>query len=434
MHFEKKLFCVLALVLVTAGSAFCGDWMQWRGPNFNGSAQETGLVGKWSVEKNVKWSIDLPGTGASTPIVCKGRVFVSSTDAKSKDLLGMCFDAQTGKQIWSKKLSTANRTVARKGDMAAPSAATNGKLVFFTFENGVISALDFDGDLKWQRKLEDEYGSVHIKFGYSSTPLLFDGKMFVNVFRHPEQYKGEDGKPRDSFFLAIDPKTGKDIYKQPRQFKVINETYDSYSSPIPFVCNGKKQLLINAADHLTAHDPATGKQLWQYKYCLKPIEWGRNIASLTVGDSMVFGVRARGKGTYAIKGCPSGLIEEEDLAWVFDGPGPDVSTPLYYKGRLYVLDGATKKLLTCLDSKVGKVLWQVKLGGGSPWRASLTAADDKVYCINEKGVVVTFKAGGGEYQELCRVEFGDKKSLGSIAIADKAIFIRTGSKLLRIQK
>ena len=414
--------------------AFGGDWMQWRGPFMNGSSEETGLVGDWSVEKNVKWSTELPGTGASTPIVCKGRVFVSSTDSAGKDLLGMCFDSATGKEIWRKTLTTANRKIARKGDMAAPSASTDGQRVYFTFENGVIAATDFAGEIVWKRKLEEEYGSVHIKFGYSSTPLLFDGRMYVAVFRHPDQYLGEEGKPRDSFILAIGPVSGKNIFKQPRQFDALDETNDSYISPVPFVNKGRREILVNAAGYLTSHDPATGKELWRYNYCLKPHRWGRNIASVVTGNGMIFGARERGNGFYAINGGATGLVEEKEVAWTFDGPAPDVCTPLFYRGRLYVLDGGRKKVVTCLDPKTGKVRWTGKLGGSSPWRASLTAADGKIFCINEDGLVVVFNAGGDMYKEISRVDLEDKKSLGSIAIAENALFIRTGSKLYRIQK
>lgn len=434
MWFDKKILFVLICILVMGSFAFCGEWMQWRGPGFDGSSEETGLVDTWTIEKNVKWSSQLPGTGACTPIVCKGKVFVSSTDSASTDLLGLCFDAKTGKELWRKKISTADRKIARGGNMACPSASTDGARVYFTFENGTIAAFDFAGEQKWKRTLEDEYGSFTIKFGYSSTPLLFDGRMYVLVMRHPEQYVGKDGKTRDSFILAIDPVTGKNIFKQPRQFEVLQETYDSYTSAIPFVHDGRKEILVNAADHLTGHDPATGKEIWRYKYCLKPIKWGRNIASVVTGGGRIYGARARGDGFYAVNGGATGEVVESDVAWTFDGPAPDVCTPLYYRGNLYVLSGSSKKVVSCLDPKTGKVKWSEKLGGSAPWRASLTAGDGKIYCINEDGLVVNFYASGDGYKEICRVDLDDQKSMGSIAIADGALFIRTGSRLMRIQK
>ena len=99
-----------------------------------------------------------------------------------------------------------------------------------------------------------------------------------------------------------------------------------------------------------------------------------------------------------------------------------------------MLDGSKKKHLTCLDSKNGKVKWETKLGGSAPWRASLTAGDGKIYCINEDGVVVVFAAGGDEYKEICRVDLDDRRSLGSISIANGCLFIRTGSTLYCIEK
>ena len=112
MYFKKKILLILVCIFVIASPAFSGDWMQWRGPSFNGSAEETGLPGKWTIKENVSWSTKLPGTGSGTPIICNGRVFISSTDQASKDLLGMCFDAKTGKQLWSKKQKLSSQRIA----------------------------------------------------------------------------------------------------------------------------------------------------------------------------------------------------------------------------------------------------------------------------------------------------------------------------------
>lgn len=434
MCFEKKNLFVTASLLLFTSFAFCGDWPQWRGPSFDGSATESNLPAQWTPEQNTKWSTDLPGIGSGTPIICKGRVFISSTDSASKDLLGMCFDASTGKELWRKKISTQARKIARAGNMAAPSACTDGERVYFTFENAVIAAFDYQGDLKWKRSLEEEYGSVHVKFGYSSTPLLFDGRMYVLVLRRPEENRGDFPKPLDSFILAIDPVTGKNIFKQPRAFEVLEESYETYASAIPFVHNGRKEILVNAADHLTSHDPVTGKELWRYQYCLKSIKWGRNIASLVTGDGMIFGSRERGNGLYALNGGATGIVGEKDVAWRFDGPCPDVSTPLFYQNKLYVFDGSAKKKITCLNPKNGDIIWEGKPGGSAPWRASLTASEGKIYCTNEKGLIIIIDANAKEYKEICRVNLADKKALASIAIANERLFIRTATKLYCIEK
>lgn len=426
----KKLI-IAALIIALTNLTIASNWPQWRGPAFNGSSSDTNLPSTWAVKDNAIWTADLPGTSAGTPIICDGKVFVTSTDKNSKNLLALCFDITTGKELWRKKISTQTRQISRGGDQSASSPATNGKNVYFLFENGDFAAVDFSGKIIWTRKLAEEFGSIGLKFGYSSSPLVYQNKVYIQVMRMPN---AENGKPQESFLLAVNPETGKDIFKVKRQFEALEESNDAYTSPIPFEYNGRKEIILIGADFITSHNPETGKEIWRYKYMLKPIKWGRIISSVTVSKDMIYGVRARGTDLFAIAAGAVGEVPEEDVRWIFDGPTPDVSTPLVYKGNVYVLDGKQKKIVTCLDAATGKEKWSAKLGGKSPYWASITAGDDKCYIINEKGVVVVFQAGGDEYKELCRVDLAEDKSYASIAIAENSLFIRTGEKLYRVVK
>jgi outer membrane protein assembly factor BamB len=86
--------------------------------------------------------------------------------------------------------------------------------------------------------------------------------------------------------------------------------------------------------------------------------------------------------------------------------------------------------VTCLDAKTGQQKWQGKLGGsGGPWYASVTAGDDKLYCISEAGQAVVLAAGGEEFKILSRIDMEGKPVQASIAIADGRLYIRTASKL-----
>jgi outer membrane protein assembly factor BamB len=142
------------------------------------------------------------------------------------------------------------------------------------------------------------------------------------------------------------------------------------------------------------------------------------------------GVPPRGAdGLLAIKSGSDGTLSNNHIAWRFDGPSPDCSTPLYYKGNLYVLADRKGGIVTCLDARTGRQKWQGKLGGSAPWWASITAGDDKLYCISEAAEVVVLAAGDEGFKILHRVDMGDKPIQASIAIADKRLFIRTTSKL-----
>ncbi len=434
-----KFLILLTAVLLLGGprcwlaqqTAGANDWPHWRGPFLNGSSDEKDLPGSWTQTENVAWVSPLPGPSAATPVICKGRVFVSSTDSQSDDLLALCFDAKSGRELWRKRLGASSRNV-RRSNMATPSPTTDGERVYFLFGSGELSGLDFDGNILWLRNIEAKYGNISLKYGYSSSPLVWGGKLYVTVLRCDIAWRApESDEPLDSFLLAVDPATGKDLWKHVRATDALEESFDSYASPIVSNSMGRTEIILIGADYVTAHDPATGREFWRYGYAQEKDAHWRLIPSVVTGAGLVFGVQPRGTNDlFALKSGGTGTLSRDYVAWVFDGPTPDASTPLYYKGNLYVTDGIRNgKVVTCLDAKTGRKKWQGIIGGNAPWRASLTAADDKLYCINEAAQAVVLAAGDEEFRILWRIDMEDKPVQASIAIADGHLFIRTASKL-----
>src|SRR6267143_1720144 len=98
--------CLLIGLLVAVASVARGEnWGQWRGPALNGSSPETGLPDTLD-EKAAAWSVELPGRGASTPIVWGDRIFLT-VQAKDRNLLALCMDAKRGKELWYKEMGMA---------------------------------------------------------------------------------------------------------------------------------------------------------------------------------------------------------------------------------------------------------------------------------------------------------------------------------------
>jgi outer membrane protein assembly factor BamB len=433
---DRQILTVILIVGLTfSTSTFGADWPQWRGPFLNGSTIEKGLAASWSKTENIAWISPLPGPSAATPIVCNGRVFVSSAEGKgTKNVFALCLDAKTGKELWRKKFVTAERRI-RRNNMATPSPVTDGKSIFFLYGSGDFVGLDYEGNTLWSRNIEKEYGNISIKFGYSSSPLLYDGKIYVLVQRRDKTYrKPKSDTPLNSFLLAVDPKTGKNLWKQPRQTDAEDESLDAYSTPI--VLKGKKGMEIGiiGADYVTGYDPETGKELWRYGYSPTKKDNWRHVSSLVPGDGLHYGVKSRGSGLFVIRAGGQGMLSKEHIAWTFDGPTPDSSTPLLYEGNLYVLEGREKKIMTCLDAKTGRQKWQGKLGGSAPYYASATAADGKIYCINEEGRVVVVSAGNKQFKVISRIELESEPCRASIAIADGHLFIRTAEHLYCVGK
>ena len=93
----------LCLALVQVLTANASDWPQWRGPNRNGAWNESGLLDSFATGKpQLRWSIPV-GWGWSSPVVFRGRVFITCSrieDATGEEQI-FCIEAKTGRKIWS---------------------------------------------------------------------------------------------------------------------------------------------------------------------------------------------------------------------------------------------------------------------------------------------------------------------------------------------
>jgi outer membrane protein assembly factor BamB len=433
----KTLQLLAAAVLVTS-LAHAENWPQWRGPAFNGTSPETGLPTTWTKE-TVKWSAPLPGPSGATPAVWGDHVFVTSPDAE-KNLLLFCIDRTTGKVRWQKQIGTGDINKG-KGNMASPSPVTDGKLVWALFGNGAVAALDFDGKIVWQRNLGEEYGRFSVNWIYGSSPLLYDGRLYIQVLQRnpaPPDYPGlAGGSPeRESYLLAVDPKTGKNIFKVARSSEARLESQESYATPMPHIgTDGKAQILIVGGNCLTGHDPATGKELWRgYGLNPKDGEWMRLVPSAVSAAGLAIVAGPKKEPLLAFRTDGQGDVTVSGLAWkIDDRSAPDVCTPAYYQGKLFVLNGDTKTLF-CLDPKTGEKKWQGALDTRMVIRSSPVVADGKVYIMDEKGTV--FVCGtGDEFQQLAKIEMGDAEgSRAGIAVSQGQLFIRTTQALYCVGK
>jgi len=426
-------FFLLVSLSILAAPAPATDWPQWRGPFLNGSTDETNLPASWSDSENIAWVRPLPGPSGATPIILDGRVFVASTVNDSPDFIAICLDANSGDVLWEKRIGSDSRRFPRN-NLASPSPATDGRRVFFLYGNGELVGFDLDGKQLWSRNIEKEFGNLALQFGYSNSPFLHDGKLYITVFRRDTPYRKPDADgPLESFLMALDPVSGETLWKQRRQTDAFDEGMETYTTPIPFVRDGNVELLSTGADFVTAHDPATGKELWRFEYWRDKVRDSRVIPSLVSGAGLVFGARHKGKSVFALQ--PPTATGPAQIVWEFDAAAPDCSTPCFYQGRLYVLDGIRHgKVVTCLDPKTGRQFWQGKIGGRGPWRASLTAADGKLYCINETGEVVVLKAGDERFEILFETKIDEPRIQSSIAIANGRLYIRTAQNLYCMAK
>jgi outer membrane protein assembly factor BamB len=419
---RRALVPTLLSVLCLPSSA--SDWPNWRGPTLDGASGESVLPEKLDASTQA-WAIELPGPSSGTPVVVGDRIFLPSIDKATSNLTALGLDRRTGTVLWSAAVAPS-LTTNNRNDMAAPSAVTDGKLVVFMYGSGDLAAFDADGKALWARNLQKETGKFEIMWMYGSSPLLHGGRLFVQVLQNDSR-KAPDATT-SSFLLAIDPATGKDLWRHPRPTEAKGESQESYGTPIIYSVDGHEELALFGGDLVSAHDPATGKELWRSDgYNDKRAKNWRSIPGATLVDGKVVSITARGGRTFAVKPGGSGDVTASNVVWNSTELTSDVCMPLSYQGRMYLLDGY-KKVLRCVDPKNGGVLWKGELPAKGVLRASPTGGAGRIYVMDESGQV--FVLAADEFRILGAYPLGaGGTARASVVASHGMILVRTAEKL-----
>ncbi|MBM3830648.1 MAG: hypothetical protein FJ406_08940 [Verrucomicrobia bacterium] len=446
-----KCLLLAATLVLSPFFLLAENWSNWRGPAHNNSSPEKGIPEKFSKTENVKWTTELPGASAATPVIWGDKVFVTAAEKTAGKQFALCLDRQSGKELWRAQISDFVSD-GQGSNSCSPSPVTDGKLVVFFFGTGDLVAFDFAGKKLWDRNI----GPFAFLWTFSTSPLLHEGRLVMQVLQRDTAVSGR-GKPtgNESFLMSLDPVSGKDQWRQVRSSNAKSESLEAFSTPVPFTHNGRKEFVIVGGDCITGHEPTTGRELWRWG-TWNPTQIGhwRLVPSPTIGAGVILACGPKGAPVYAVKAGGTGNLNNQSLAWqshvqntedaATTAPSPndkdlttDVPTPLFYEGKFYVLNGTKKKLL-CVNPADGKVIWSGDLGGKSVFQCSPTAADGKIYMMNFDGDVSVVKAGGTEFKLLNSANFkddGDGTRLrSSVAISQGNLYVRTGTKLFCLGK
>ena len=464
-HARYRLSLACALSGALCVSVHAQDWPHWRGPHYNGAVEAEGLPETFGVEENVRWAAVMPGPGASTPIVLGDRVFLSSVDAERERLVAMCLDRRTGDVVWRRDAGSGYKAteqwtrIARgartRATFASPSPVSDGERVVFFFGNGDLVAFDFAGEEQWRRNVQEEYGNFAFNWTFAASPTYHEGTVYLPVLQRdvpihkPRRGGGRRGgkqaqeasagaapEPIESFVLAVDVRTGKNVFRHVRPSPAQVESLESYTTMIPYVgADGREELLLVGGDVLTGHDPESGAELWR---------WGtwneghrerfwRLVPSVVVGDGVALVCAPKRAPVYAVRLGGSGDQPDEAMVWKSGGRpnlvSSDVPTPAFHDGSFFVLSDV-RSAISRVRAADGEVLWSTDMPKDHLWRASPTVADGRVWCIDHNGLVVVLDASSGEV--VHRVAMGtedDDHIRSSIVVAHGDVLIRTNEKL-----
>jgi outer membrane protein assembly factor BamB len=413
---------VFGLALAAASlPAAAGQWPQWRGPDGDGTSDATGLATGWDASTNVQWRLPLPGPGPSTPVLWGDRIFL--TAAEGDDLVLMAISTE-GKALWTRRLGDGNRVIrSGESNMAAPSPVTDGKHVWVLLGTGHLASFDFSGNEVWNINLQERYEPFSMYHGYSSSPLLDGDRIFVQALHSNQQ-----------LVLALDRRTGVEVWKHIRTTDARAECLHSYASPTLYRDGGKELLLIQGADYLTAHRPADGKEVWRvgglqdagsYNPMFRLVATPASAASLIVVPSAKNGP-ILGLDPSGAAGDITGV--KKHLAWRLDHGTPDVPSPVIHDGLVYL--SRENGVVICLDAKTGKVLYEER-PSRARHRGSPLLADGKLYLMGMDGTVTVLRAGR-TYEVLAQNTL-DEQVAASLAVAGDTLYLRTYEALYAIR-
>jgi len=424
-----------ALLFGAISSSRAENWPNWRGPNYDGSSGETGLPTVFSKRENVKWSVEMPGEGASTPVIWGDHLFLTSALGQDASL-ALAYDRETGEELWRRKFVGYGHD--NRSNFSSPSAVTDGENVYFFFGNGRLACFDFSGKEIWQRDITAQYGDFAFQWTFSSSPVLYDDRLYLQVLQRDMPVHGRGKENPDSFLLAFDPQTGDELFKQNRPTEAVMESRESFATPLPLQVEGRDELVIAGGDILTGHDPATGREIWRWgTWNPEREQWWRLVPSPVAGGGVVLACAPKGGPIYAVEtGLEGTHSGSSGLQWKSEPTKQspvttDVATPLYYEGRFYVVDHGRTRALSCLEPSTGEVIYSVRLDSREKFECSPTGADGKIYLMNHFGDVFVVQAGD-EFKLLHKTEMGTSlKNItrSSIAVSQGNLFIRTDTHL-----
>jgi outer membrane protein assembly factor BamB len=239
------------MALCLAATAGAADWREFRGPQGRAIAADQAIRTRWSEDDGIAWKADIPGRGASSPIVVGDLVVVTASSGPRQDRLHiLALDRDTGRVRWHRTFWATGRTLCHPTSaIAAGTPASDGTRIVALYSSCDLIAVDLDGRLLWQRNLAVEHPKSGNDVGMASSPRIIDGTVVVQI-----DCQG------DAFASGIDAVSGED------RWSVSRERLGCWSSPLAIntAAHGACVLLQNAGG-VEVRRIADGTIAWSWK-------------------------------------------------------------------------------------------------------------------------------------------------------------------------
>lgn len=379
-------------------------WPQWRGPNRDGVYGETGWRKDWPAEGLPKlWSVNV-GVGLSSPVVADGRLITQGNDGNGKDTI-FAFDAATGAGLWHFSLpcktDAHEMPIVPNGPGATPTIF--GGHVFALTREGDFVCLDVaSGELAWRKNLLADLGGKRPVYGYSQSPLVTDGRVFLDI-------GAEAGKTGST--VALDAATGEVKWQ-------AGSGEAGYSSARLFERDGHRFIAMLKGEALDVFDPTDGHVIWSYRTTGR--DYTNSLTPVFVGHRIL--VSNTSEAFARLLDWDLGAEPNVHVAWKNQQFALLFNNPILYRDSLFAFNekrrGHTE--FTCLDAQTGESRWvsdAVPIG-------TFILSDDHWIFLTREGEVVLAPASSTELKPIARFKAFDEKCYATPTLANGRLFVR----------
>lgn len=413
----------LIIISAVCCSLSADDWPQWGGPAGDIVWRESGIVDELPTDGLLPrvWSAPV-AEGYSGPAVADDKVFLTDRMAKARTERVLCFDAESGRELWKHEYPSRYTVSYPAGPRATP--VIDGDRVYTIGAVGQMYCLNSStGAEVWKKDFQMDFGTKLPIWGMAAAPLLDGDKLITLV-------GGQD----NALVVAFDKSTGTEIWR------ALNDPVIGYAPPVIYEFGGRRQLITWHPSAVSSLDPETGEVIWEHLWNIRAglsIPMPRQIGDRLFLTSFYNGPLMLSVSADSAEVVWKGNSNSEQKT---DGLHSIMPTPWVTDTNIFGV--CSYGQLRGLDSKTGKRLWETRdaTGQGRWWNAFIIPHEDRFFLHNEQGDLIIANLTAGGYEEISRAKLVEptrkvqrRMTIWSHpAFAMKSVFARNDKELVRV--
>ncbi len=375
------------------------EWPGFRGTARDGVVQGVRINTDWSASPPVQlWRRPI-GPGWSSFAV-QGDLIYTQEQRGDEEMVA-AYRLSTGEPVW--RHSNPVRFYESNGGAGPRATPTiDHDRVFAHGATGIVDALDArTGQVIWFHNASADTEVPVPGWGFSSSPLVIDGKVIIAA---------------SGALVAYDAATGETRW-------VMKSRGGSYSSPQLLTINGVPQVVLMGGRGTTGVAVADGAVLWENAWAGSPMV---QPASLPGGDLLITSADAMGGlgvRRIGITQGPGGWVVAE--RWTSRGLKPYFNDYVIHKGHAYGFDG---NILSSVNLETGERAWKGgRYGNG---QMLLLADQDLLLITSEEGDLALVSATPDKFTEVAKLPALNAKTWNHPVIVGDVLLVRNGEEMV----